>query len=388
MALAVAIYLAFNAGSSSAQGWGIAMSTDTAFALGLLALVGPRFPDRLRAFMLTVVVVDDILALVVIATVYTEQVSAPAPPGGIRAVRRGARGAGAGCAGRARLLRARSCDLGGAARVRGRAGRGRARDGAPGLRVPGPALRARTRNRALPRVPRAADPGARPLRRRRAQGGGLAQRAAPAALPPLDELPHRAAVRARERGHRDRRRLPRRRRHLAHHARNPLRLRHRQARRHLRLLVAAHAAHPRDGCGRRSAGRRSPAGERSPGSGSPSRCSSPRLRSREGSSRRQSSASSAPRSALRSSPGCCFARRRCCLGGCGSARCSEPRSRSPTSTSRSTPSATIFAARSRRRSRSSSTATSSAPTAGWRSRSSASSCVSSATCATSGGTCR
>ena len=58
---------------SSAHGWGIAMSTDTAFALGLLALVGPRFPDRLRAFMLTVVVVDDIVALVVIATVYTER---------------------------------------------------------------------------------------------------------------------------------------------------------------------------------------------------------------------------------------------------------------------------------------------------------------------------
>jgi Na+/H+ antiporter NhaA len=72
MAVAVAVYLAFNIGSSSAHGWGIAMSTDTAFALGLLALVGPRFPDRLRAFMLTVVVVDDIVALVVIATVYTE----------------------------------------------------------------------------------------------------------------------------------------------------------------------------------------------------------------------------------------------------------------------------------------------------------------------------
>ena len=52
------------------------MSTDTAFALGLLALVGPRFPDRLRAFMLTVVVVDDIVALVVIATVYTETLDA------------------------------------------------------------------------------------------------------------------------------------------------------------------------------------------------------------------------------------------------------------------------------------------------------------------------
>jgi Na+/H+ antiporter NhaA len=72
MAVAVAIYLAFNLGHSSATGWGIAMSTDTAFALGLLALVGPRFPDRLRAFMLTVVIVDDIVALAVIATVYTE----------------------------------------------------------------------------------------------------------------------------------------------------------------------------------------------------------------------------------------------------------------------------------------------------------------------------
>jgi Na+/H+ antiporter NhaA len=74
MAAAVAIYLLFNAGRSSAHGWGAAMSTDTAFALGLLALVGPRFPDRLRAFMLTVVVVDDVLALVVIATVYTDEV--------------------------------------------------------------------------------------------------------------------------------------------------------------------------------------------------------------------------------------------------------------------------------------------------------------------------
>ena len=76
--MAVGIYLLFNAGRSSARGWGVAMSTDTAFALGLLALVGPRFPDRLRAFMLTVVVVDDILALVVIATVYAEDVSGAA----------------------------------------------------------------------------------------------------------------------------------------------------------------------------------------------------------------------------------------------------------------------------------------------------------------------
>jgi Na+/H+ antiporter NhaA len=74
-AVAVAIFLAVNAGRSSAHGWGVAMSTDTAFALGLLALVGPRFPDRLRAFMLTVVVVDDVVAIVVIATVYSGALS-------------------------------------------------------------------------------------------------------------------------------------------------------------------------------------------------------------------------------------------------------------------------------------------------------------------------
>jgi Na+/H+ antiporter NhaA len=75
MAVPVGIFLAANAGHPSAHGWGVAMSTDTAFALGMLALVGPRFPDRLRAFMLTVVVVDDVLALVVIATVYSEHVA-------------------------------------------------------------------------------------------------------------------------------------------------------------------------------------------------------------------------------------------------------------------------------------------------------------------------
>ena len=74
MVVPVTIFLLFNAGRSSAHGWGVAMSTDTAFALGLLVLVGKRFPLRLRAFMLTVSVVDDLLALVVIATVYSTNV--------------------------------------------------------------------------------------------------------------------------------------------------------------------------------------------------------------------------------------------------------------------------------------------------------------------------
>jgi Na+/H+ antiporter NhaA len=73
MALPVAIYLAFNAGGRGADGWGAAMSTDTAFALGVLALVAPG-GTRLRVRLLTVAVFDDLVALIVIATAYTEHV--------------------------------------------------------------------------------------------------------------------------------------------------------------------------------------------------------------------------------------------------------------------------------------------------------------------------
>jgi Na+/H+ antiporter NhaA len=72
MLVPVSIYLAVNAGRPSAHGWGTTMATDTAFVLGMLALVGPHFPDRLRAFMLTVAVVDDLFSLGVIAVAYTE----------------------------------------------------------------------------------------------------------------------------------------------------------------------------------------------------------------------------------------------------------------------------------------------------------------------------
>jgi Na+/H+ antiporter NhaA len=73
-----AIYLAFNAGQPTARGWGIAMGTDTAFALGILTLVGGRWARRTRTFLLTLVIVDDIAALTVIALAYTEAVSMPA----------------------------------------------------------------------------------------------------------------------------------------------------------------------------------------------------------------------------------------------------------------------------------------------------------------------
>ncbi len=71
MIVPIAIFLAFNAGDDSAQGWGVAMSTDTAFALGMLAMVGPHFPDRLRGFLLTIIVVDDVVALLVIIAAYS-----------------------------------------------------------------------------------------------------------------------------------------------------------------------------------------------------------------------------------------------------------------------------------------------------------------------------
>ena len=75
MAAAVAIYVLINAGRSSVAGWAVAMSTDTAFALGLLTLVARRVPDRVRLFLLTVVVVDDLIALLVIAVGYSGPVA-------------------------------------------------------------------------------------------------------------------------------------------------------------------------------------------------------------------------------------------------------------------------------------------------------------------------
>ena len=74
MIVPIAIFLAINAGGAPRGAWGTAMSTDTAFALGMLALVGARYPNSLRAFILTVAVVDDLVALLVIAVAFTSQV--------------------------------------------------------------------------------------------------------------------------------------------------------------------------------------------------------------------------------------------------------------------------------------------------------------------------
>ncbi|HKY51482.1 MAG TPA: Na+/H+ antiporter NhaA [Candidatus Limnocylindria bacterium] len=66
------IYLAFNAATPAAGGWGIPMATDIAFAVGVLTLVGRDAPVGLKVFLLSVAIVDDIVAIVLIAVFYSQ----------------------------------------------------------------------------------------------------------------------------------------------------------------------------------------------------------------------------------------------------------------------------------------------------------------------------
>ena len=74
MVVPATIYLAVNAGGDGSAGWGIPMATDIAFALGIVALLGRRVPGTVKVMLLTLAIVDDIGAIVVIAVFYTDRV--------------------------------------------------------------------------------------------------------------------------------------------------------------------------------------------------------------------------------------------------------------------------------------------------------------------------
>ncbi|MFF5108371.1 Na+/H+ antiporter NhaA [Streptosporangium sp. NPDC000509] len=72
LAIPALLFVLIAAGSGHEYAWGVVISTDTAFLVGALALIGPRIPGRLRVFLLALAVVDDIGALSIIAIMYTE----------------------------------------------------------------------------------------------------------------------------------------------------------------------------------------------------------------------------------------------------------------------------------------------------------------------------
>ena len=200
-------------------------------------------PAELKVLLLGLAIVDDVGAIVVIAVVllrrHRRAAGSPRPPSGCWLVVGPAAGPGPVPAG---VRRARLRDLVGDVRVRRprHHRRRRARAARPGPAVPARGRRRPDRRRAVRRRGRHRRRGAGHL----LPGPGVdpGHRAPPGPAAPVDQLPHRPRVRARQRRRRHLRRRPRRRRHLAGHPRRGRRARGRQARRRRRRRSRSRSA--------------------------------------------------------------------------------------------------------------------------------------------------
>lgn len=75
MTVPACVFLLFTSGTAASRGWGIPMATDIAFAVGLVSLLGNRIDRKLRVFLLSLAIVDDLGAIAIIAIVYTETIA-------------------------------------------------------------------------------------------------------------------------------------------------------------------------------------------------------------------------------------------------------------------------------------------------------------------------
>ena len=236
------------------------MSTDTAFLVGVLALFGPRCPDRLRLFLLTLAIVDDIGAISVMAIFYTDDVELVPLACRGRCSRRRSRCAGCGCGSSRRTWWRRSC-CGSRCTRRGCTRRSPVCARRPAAAVPaGPAPRRRRRDEVRQGAQRGDDGGARAPHRAAARASVPVERPAAARAAPVVGVRGDPAVRAGERGGRAGPRVAARGRDVADHDRGRGGARGRERRGHLRRVG------DRDPHGARSAARagavRAPAGRR------------------------------------------------------------------------------------------------------------------------------